>query len=123
NWIARMVKWEDQGKVRPQDHAFVRRLETEGWEIDGRPPTRRTVTKEIVIVDGKQMIKKTILELDGTTKVFMVPFVSNFSQYRTWHDHVKDEIERLKAILLGGRATSQTKERQPPPNPWMQPAF
>ena len=75
------------------------------------------------MVDGKRMTKKTVLELDGTTKVFMVPFISNFSEYRTWQDFFRDEIQRVRATLLGGKAVSEGQERQVAPNPWLQPSF
>jgi len=40
NYVFRMCKWQELGKLRPQDHAYARRLKTEGFDIDGRPSIR-----------------------------------------------------------------------------------
>ena len=120
NYIEKMCKWEDQGRVRPCDHAYVRRLQTEGWDIDGRPRTRRHVTREIKTIDGKQMIVKTVHEVDGTTRVFMVPFFVN--QIKNWFT---DPIEALNRIFENAwnAVHGPDKQKTQSQNLWLQPQF
>ena len=119
NYIQKMVKWEDEGRVRPCDHAFISRLQKEGWDIDGRPRTRRHVTRHIQNIDGKDMLVRTVHEIDGTTKVFMVPFFTN---------HLKncfvDPIELLNKMFddVWNAVYGPTK-RKSEKNQWLQPAF
>ena len=86
-YLQRIAKWSEQGKLRPVDIAFFRRIQQEGYDIDGRPPIRRRVTRHIAKIAGQRMLVKTVFELDGTTKVFVAPLV------------VKDPITERKAFL------------------------
>src|SRR5579885_3078411 len=95
DYMLRMCKWEDEGRLRPVDYAFMRRLKQEGFKIPGRPPTRRRVTRHIAQVGDKTYIVKTVFELDGTTKTFMVPFSVNRITMP-----IDEAIESLRAFAL-----------------------
>jgi len=119
-----MMNRYDSGKiVTPEMEKYILRIRYEGPYITGRPRMRRTVTRQLVLVDGNRMIKKTIFELDGTTKVFMVPFVANFL---TW----AEQRERLEKMFFdawekyhGKKLDMDCGPSAPPSNPWLQPAF
>ena len=114
----------DRGKiVTPAMEDYIRRIWNEGPYITGKPQMRRKVTREIVTVDGEQMIKKTVFELDGTTKVFMVPFLINHLRKRAkpW----RGTFENLKDMFMDiwDSVHGETQSQNNGPNGWLRPAF
>jgi hypothetical protein len=78
NFLGQMLNRYDAGKlVTPAMEDYIRRIHHEGIYITGRPQMRRKVTRTLAKVGGEEMLVTTIFELDGTTKVFMVPFLVN----------------------------------------------
>ena len=78
NYIDRMAKRAEKRELSEVDIAFLTRIEREGYKISGRPRARRRrITHRLVSIAGQTTIVKTVFEFDGTTKVFMVPFVLN----------------------------------------------
>jgi hypothetical protein len=121
DYLFRMDKWQKEGKLRPQDVAFIHRIAKEGPEIDGGPPTRRGVTRHLARVAGQRMIVKSVFEIDGTTKVFMVPLVANIPE---------NPFDQLKRMLVDAWEKVHGRNIGPPgddlavqerPNPWMEP--
>jgi len=110
DYLTRMAKWSDKGKLRSQDVHYMSRIELEGFAISGRPSTRRKVTRHHACIAGENFTVKTIFELDGTTKVFMVPFFTNC---------IKSPLEFLKKALLGAfeQASRKYGGTQPTPTP------
>jgi hypothetical protein len=88
NYLGAMMNRYDRGKVvTPAMEAYILRLNKEGMQIKGRPQLRRRVTRTLAKIAGQTYVVKTAFELDGTTKVFMVPFI------------IKSPLERLKAFF------------------------
>ena len=76
-FLARMMHRFDQGKGVPAAHAnWIVRLHRHGCYSEGRPKLRRRVVRRYSVVDGERVIVTTDYELDGTTRVFMVPLVT-----------------------------------------------
>jgi hypothetical protein len=86
-YLQLIAKWSAQGKLRPVDVAFFKRIQQEGYDIDGRPPIKRRVTRHIAKIAGQRMLVKTVFELDGSSQVFVAPLL------------VKDPIAEKKALL------------------------
>ena len=82
SFLGRMMNKYEKGKEPTRlEGEYILRLEREGMYITGKPRTRRKITRRYATIDGKPMIVTTVFELDGTTKVFMVPFVTNIAEY------------------------------------------
>ena len=78
DFLGKMMNRFDKDKVvSPAMGNYILRLRREGMYISGRPPMRRKITRQLAYIDGEPMTIKTVFELDGTTKVFMVPFFTN----------------------------------------------
>jgi hypothetical protein len=111
--------WEKGKDSTPAQYAYLQRIDEEGMFITGRPGTRRRITRRLVKIAGKRFIVNTVFELDGTTKVFMVPFVVvNPVTER------KNYFENLKRTLLGFAEKYHGKKSPPdqpsdPPNLWL----
>jgi len=76
SYVEKMCRWEDEDRVRQVDRDYCQRIREEGFDIAGRPPTRRRITFRHVLIAGVRMVVKTVFELDGSTKVFVVPYFS-----------------------------------------------
>jgi len=123
-FLGRCLNRYDQGKVATTAmEDYIRRIYHEGPYISGKPQMPRKVTREIVAVAGKQMIKKTVFELDGSTTVFMVPFLINdlIKRVNAWRETFKEIEDTFMDIWesVHGNAQSQSKG----PNVWLSPAF
>jgi hypothetical protein len=91
-----LLLWEKGKDSTPAQYRYLQRIDEEGMFITGWPGTRRRITRRLVTIAGKRFIVNTVFELDGTTKVFMVPFVVvNPVAER------KNFFENLKQTLLG----------------------
>ena len=119
-YLERMIKWSDQGRLRPEDHAYIDRIQKEGYDIGGRPPLRKKIVRQFATYNGQTVIVKTVFELDGTTRSFMVPFFTNpFSRgFEIVTESLQDIARKISEEIFGARET-----KTPPPNPWLHPAF
>ncbi len=90
-YLEKMCRWEDENRLRQVDRNYCQRIKEEGYDIVGRPPTRRKITRQRAIVDGKDVVIQTVFELDGTTKTFVVPFVANM---------LNDPFEQIRKLML-----------------------
>jgi len=130
NFLGNCLNRYDTGKIVTQAmEAYIRRIYHEGPYISGKPQMRRKVTRELVTVDGKQMIKKTVLELDGTTNVFMVPFLANRLKPSIFQDVLAGNFDRLTSFVEeiweevhGKRPDADRGPSGPLSNAWLQPA-
>ena len=84
--------------AHPVHYAFYERIMQEGIYISGRPPLRRKVTRHPVSVDGENMIRMTVFEIDGTTKVFMVSPLTNTA--KSLPSRTYDDIYNILADLF-----------------------
>ncbi len=91
-FLGRMLDNYTSGKepTGPQGE-YIKRLHEEGMHINGKPRERRRVTRCVSKHNGKDVIVKTVFELDGTTKVFMVPFFTSIADYI---DHICEEVQK-----------------------------
>jgi hypothetical protein len=113
DFLGKMMGRYDYGKpVTLAMEDYNRRLRIEGMYIDGRPPLRRRVTRTIAIIDGKQMIVKTIFELDGTTKTFMVPLFTKHPM-----EHIKECLLKVWNEAFG--AEDPPDQLLAPPKLWL----
>ncbi len=123
NFLGTMLNRYDANKlVTPAMEDYICRIYHEGIYITGRPQMRRKVTREIIKVDGKEMIKKTIFELDGTTKVFMVPFPTNFFNIAFLTESIEQKWQRFQDAMSDIWHEVHEKPKEGPQNPWLQPA-
>jgi len=121
NYIDRMIKWADQGKLRPADHAYISRIKREGFKIDGRPPIRKKIVRSFATYNGQAVVLKTVFEPDGTTKTFMVPFFAKYLKGSSCRQLFLEGLDQIEEQVL--RAVNEMFEKpgQQPPNPWLQP--
>jgi hypothetical protein len=91
-----LMRWETGKIVTKAMEAYIWRLcKTEDMYVDDRPPLRRRIIRSIATHNGQTVIVKTVLELDGTSKTFMVPLEINYIK-----NSASDFFDRLKRELL-----------------------
>lgn len=73
NYVDRMAKWAEQGRLRPEDKAFLTRIEQEGFAIDGRPKIRQNTFFCRVNISGKDFTIKHVLEPNGAIQTSITP--------------------------------------------------
>ncbi len=109
DFFLRILDRRRRRKRVPLVHAeFFHRLDCEGMYIHGRPPLRRKVTHETVEVDGQKMIRKTVVDLDGTTRDFLVPFSDKRGKSlsrRTCADPLDLLLRIMTALYEGASST------------------
>ena len=124
NWdfMGKMLDRWDKGKVvTPAMEQYILRLHREGMYITGRPPMRRRIEYQLAKVAGEKTIVKTVFELDGTTKVFMVPFL--IKQMKTAAELWQEHIQMIDKIFAEMREEVHAKPDESTKNRWLHPAY
>jgi hypothetical protein len=138
NFLGNMLNRYDAGKVvTAAMENYIRRLHHEGMYITGRPLMRRKVTRHLAQVGGEEMLVTTVFELDGTTKVFMVPFRVKYprpfmgegvyaaitNDRKSFFDRLQESLSNVWAEVHGNPSTTAPKPKHPKwANLWFQPA-
>ena len=102
---------------------YIVRLHHEGLYISGRPRYRRRIIRDYAVIAGRSVVIKTVFELDGTTKIFMVPFKIKRTKAvaNLWDTFFQGLRESIKDLWESVRSTRETESS--PPNQWLQPAI
>ena len=92
---------EQNKPIAPVHADWIVRLHQDGMYTEGRPPMRRRIVRSYALINGEERIVTTVYELDGTTRVFMVPLFTN--QY---FKRLKQEVLSAWHTLVGPKTTT-----------------